>query len=209
MLLPTFLLMPFLYIGGLVQFVGVVFSPFAALGCARIAHRRGLGVWRYALAGGAYSIMLLLPWLYLVRGMEGKPVPSDFIKWAYYAVYALWIALLISQGLFLFTPQEGGDWPPLWDDSPITDQDRLFWSLWWILVAMIIASVTAFVVSLVTLRSRIAMAAKQPPDTQPDEIPHFVYIMPFSCVSVHLIMLAILTALVIVFILTQPLNFGR
>ena len=71
--------------------IGPLWMPFASLICARIAHKKGLSGWRYALAGALYSLLLFWPWVYLVARMNDKRVPRFFIGLFYFFVYVAWL----------------------------------------------------------------------------------------------------------------------
>ena len=47
-------------------------APFGALVCALIAWRRGINLYRCAVAGAAYSALFFLPWVYLAARMLGS-----------------------------------------------------------------------------------------------------------------------------------------
>ncbi|MXY47574.1 MAG: hypothetical protein F4Y44_11495 [Chloroflexi bacterium] len=59
--------------------LGLVGTPFAALICATIAHFRGLPK-PHAGTGAWYSMLFILPWLYLVLRMLGMQVPDGVVR---------------------------------------------------------------------------------------------------------------------------------
>ena len=70
--------------------VGLVWSPVAALICLLIASVRGLREEGYGSAGFRYSVLFLLPWIYLALRMAGMP-PSKVVERIGYALlYGLW-----------------------------------------------------------------------------------------------------------------------
>ncbi len=69
--------------------VGLLWAPFAALICARMAKSRGLDKRRYATVGAIYSILFFWPWAYLVARMRDKNVPSYFVKGTYIILYCV------------------------------------------------------------------------------------------------------------------------
>lgn len=71
--------------------VGVLWAPFAALICARIARKKGLSVWRYAAAGAVYSALFFWPWVYLIARMHNKSIPSVLIHLFYILVFLAWL----------------------------------------------------------------------------------------------------------------------
>ena len=189
---------PVIYLGSALLVIGILFSPFAALKCARVAEDKGLSMWRYALVGGLFSIALLLPWMYLIRRMQGTQVSYKSIRWSYLALYIFWLLLLITHPIG--TP----DWhvetrieftwtyfSSNWADFPDAVKNTL---LAW--VAILLFSAITFAISLIVLWRRSSVKNYDPENQRHDELPRFVYIMPFVCVSVHVIGTFIATAVV-------------
>ena len=84
--------------------LGLLWSPFAALICRLIAHLRKLPDDGYGGAGFRYSLLFLLPWIYLVLRMVGVPVPRVVERIGYGILYGLWIAVAVGSvvgGLFM------------------------------------------------------------------------------------------------------------
>lgn len=76
--------------------VGLLWSPFAAFICNRIAKRRGLDADAFIGAGCGYSILFFLPWVYLVGRMNGGHFSRGAIVLVYVIVFALWLGLIIG-----------------------------------------------------------------------------------------------------------------
>lgn len=72
--------------------LGLLWSPFAALICGLVSHVRKLPASGYGGAGFRYSILFLLPWVYLVLRMTGLPIPRVVVRAGYGLLYGLWIA---------------------------------------------------------------------------------------------------------------------
>ena len=96
--------------GGVVTFFvvsmvfGLLWSPFAALMCRLVAHVRKLPGNGYGGAGFRYSVLFLLPWVYLVLRMAGVPVPRLVVRVGYGMLYGLWVAAAVGSvvsGLFI------------------------------------------------------------------------------------------------------------
>ena len=87
--------------------LSIVWAPFAALISASQARRRGSTDWRYyRMVGALYSVLLLLPWIYLTLRLAGRTVPLSLIRGVYIAIYVLWaFYLLITFYLRLASPQ--------------------------------------------------------------------------------------------------------
>ena len=86
----------------LFAFLGVGFAPFSAAICALLAHRRGLGAGRYALAGGIYSAVLFLPSVYLMARLAGRTPPALLVILVYLGLLALWLAgSVVTPALYL------------------------------------------------------------------------------------------------------------
>ena len=71
--------------------LGLMWSPFAALISWRMAGNRGLSGSRYAITGAVYSILLLLPWIYMVMALRGKRISAGLIDLAYFFLYMAWL----------------------------------------------------------------------------------------------------------------------
>ena len=78
-LIPTILPIFMGYLVSKALLFEVILSPFAALTCWLIARSRGLSQYRYAAAGALYSILFILPLIYLVLRMYGRSVPIGVI----------------------------------------------------------------------------------------------------------------------------------
>ena len=69
---------------------GLLGAPFAALICVIIARIRGLGE-SYAGTGAWYSMLFILPWLYLVLRMLGVHVSNGAAQFGYAILYGVWL----------------------------------------------------------------------------------------------------------------------
>ena len=88
----------------LMMVFGLLWSPFAAIICLLIARVRGLRGDGYGSAGFRYSLLFLLPWIYLALRMAGVPVPRMVERIGYALLYGLWgVVALASVGIGLFT----------------------------------------------------------------------------------------------------------
>lgn len=79
-----------IYLGASAAF-GLLFSPIAAFDCGRAAGSRGLGARKYAVAGAVYSVLFLLPWIYLRSQLRNKPLTDCTIAGGYALIYGLWV----------------------------------------------------------------------------------------------------------------------
>ena len=87
---------------------GLLGAPLAALICAIISRVRGLGD-SYAGTGAWYSMLFILPWIYLVLRMIGyKSFGSDRLAQLGYAIlYGVWLhgaIVVIGVGLRIISP---------------------------------------------------------------------------------------------------------
>ena len=83
---------------------GLLWSPLAALICRLIAHLRRLPDNGYGSAGFRYSLLFLLPWVYLLLRMAGVPIPRVVVRVGYGVLYGLWIVVAVAcvgAGLFM------------------------------------------------------------------------------------------------------------
>ena len=79
-----------LWIGALFAALGLLFAPVAAIYCRRSARQNGLNPRRYALMGGAYSVMFFVPAIYLLARLRGGTIPRGTVIAAYVALYYYW-----------------------------------------------------------------------------------------------------------------------
>ena len=128
----------------LVALPGLAWSPFAALIAWRLARRRGLSGGRYALVGAAYSVFLLVPWLYLAVSLLGRRPPGFVVQLIYRLLYFAWLV-----GPIVFWGQYMAGIGVLWldfiwggDTSEILDHDRrlVVYSVWSTMILMWIGS---------------------------------------------------------------------
>ncbi len=83
-----------------VMIVGLLWSPVAAIICLLIAHVRDLREDGYGSAGFRYSLLFLLPWIYLALRMAGVPASRVVERAGYGLLYGLWgsLALVLIGG---------------------------------------------------------------------------------------------------------------
>ena len=82
-------------------FVGLLWAPFAAFICNRIARTRGMDIGRYTGAGAGYSALFFLPWIYLVLRMYGRIIPVTVIGAGYVFLYILWFSWIGGYIIFM------------------------------------------------------------------------------------------------------------
>ena len=87
---------------------GLLWAPFNALLCFKSAKKRALTGWPYAVTGATYSILLVLPGLYLLLRLRDNTIHRSQII-AAYALCGLAFLILTasSYGLFIITAHEG------------------------------------------------------------------------------------------------------
>ncbi len=160
-ILITFIF-PVLFVG-LALVVGVAWAPFAALICARVAHAKGLDVWRYALVGAIYSVLFLGPWIYLVARMHNKTLPNSVIRGAYVLLFGLvWpLSALSFIPLAIALPQPFGVGSLL----------------------LLLLSVVTWFISKKRLNSWHQLHSHMADEANTYIVPHHAYIMPFVYAS--------------------------
>ena len=78
----------------------ILWAPFGAMIAARLSRRGSAGNRNYAVIGAAYSVLFLIPWLFLVMRLRGYRVSKPFIWIAYTLVYGGWVLGPIGIGAF-------------------------------------------------------------------------------------------------------------
>lgn len=132
--------------------IGVVWSPFAAFWCARVARGKGLSARSYAVRGGVYSALFFLPWVYLTLRMAGKSGARAVATGSYWLLYAIWfVFVMFAVGIDVFYLPSG--------DQPEHYRQTLFGFDWgWINqlidMSLLAMSVYLWVSSLRKLRRR-------------------------------------------------------
>ena len=146
--------------------IGVLWSPFAAVMCYNRAALAGLNSTRYAVVGALYSVLFLMPLIYLSARMDGKRVPKALVVLGYVVLYGgIWlggaIAGLAASFSFSFNFGFGGG-------SGLANG---------IAIALLCINALSMIVSL-------AILAQAPEDSMDkgyrETLPPFAYILPFA-----------------------------
>ena len=151
---------------------GLVWAPFGALICRRIARSRGFDPRRYAIAGAVYPVLFFLPWVYLVRRMRGRSVSVVVVRNIYILLYGAWLVLPIwSLYEFMSVSLRGEDF----GGALITGFG---------LISCILVFVGSLVM-IVVVRKRAKYRTVDRPggsdeSIQDDVLPHIAYILPFA-----------------------------
>ena len=151
---------------------GLVWAPFGALICRRIARSRGFNPRRYAIAGAVYPVLFFLPWVYLVRRMRGQSVSVVVVRNIYFLLYGAWLVLPIwSLYEFMSVSLRGEDF-----GGALT--------MGFGLISCILVFVGSLVM-IVVVRKRAKYRTVDRPggsdeSIQDDVLPHIAYILPFA-----------------------------
>ena len=138
--------------------VGLLWAPFAALICWRVANSKGLKGRRYAVAGAAYSILYFFPWVYLVARLYDRTFPRILVRGVYVILYCvIWPLAALS----VFFPAQGP--PPL----------NLF-------LLMLLPIAATWFLSLRRLIGWRNLDRSASDDLSDDVMPNTVYILPFA-----------------------------
>ena len=76
--------------------IGLLWAPVAAASCAFVARARKLPPGLYASSGAKYSILLILPWVYLLIKLFGRSLPFLLLATVYALIYVVWAVGLIG-----------------------------------------------------------------------------------------------------------------
>ena len=142
--------------------LGLLWAPFAALFCSRVARARGLETRRYALAGAIYSILFFWPWIYLILRMYNKHIPGCVIRIVYILTYGV-----------------------MW---PISTLSLLILAIWYpqpfrsVLIFVLLLNILAWFMSLIKLLVWHRGRGRVPSEESDDVLPNRVYLMPFAYV---------------------------
>ena len=152
--------------------VGLVWAPFGALICRRIARSRGFNPRRYAIAGAVYPVLFFVPWVYLVMRMRGRSVSVVLVRTIYILLYGAWLVL------------------PIWSLSTfrsVTLRVEDFGEARTVGL-LLISSILMFVGSLVMIAvvrikakyKTVDRSGRSDESVRDDVLPHIAYILPFA-----------------------------
>jgi len=80
----------------LLTILGLLWAPVAALTCLLVARLRKLHGESFGAAGAKHSILLVLPWIYLlVKLILGRPLPTFLVVPVYVLIYGIWLFFYI------------------------------------------------------------------------------------------------------------------
>ena len=152
--------------------LGILWSPFAALICNRIAHHRKL-TGEYEGTGAGYSAVFLLPWCYLVLRMLGRRPSESLVRAVYGGLYFWWLALVAGYGTFWYTEANFFGWRKM----EIYGLGQAIWqTIFWF--ALIAAQLGHLGFSVWSLRETHARVRRYVP-TSTEFNPDVAYIYPF------------------------------
>ena len=165
---------------------GILWSPFGALICGRMAHRRGLPAGRYARAAWSHSAQFLIPWTYLITALRGNPTNRETSRIDYILIYTLWAVVALGYiGLFVGTfIHPDGDHGPFGNLAQ-SGTGRMSTHIAALLIALVPIPTNVFLFQK-TLRDlrrkrredrRNAQKLQNPPTC---DLPHKAYTRPFS-----------------------------
>ncbi len=163
---------------------GVLWSPFAAFICNRIAKRRGLDADAFTGAGCGYSILFFLPWVYLVGRMNGGHFSRGAIVLVYVIVFALWFGLAVGYVSYWLTED-------FHFDSYGLERHGLGKAVT-VTVIWIGAAVANLAAWFFTLRALIRADRRRTISNPRDILPGGIYIYPFGFLLTWLIVFGIL-----------------
>ena len=91
----------------LLAIAGLVWTPFGILICALVARFRGLKGEPYATAAAKSSVLLLLPWVYLVIRLSfGRSLSRFAVMPVYVLIYATWFYFAALSAGFPVRPKK-------------------------------------------------------------------------------------------------------
>ena len=156
-----------------ILWAGLIWMPFAAATCAVVARRKGFDVKAYSVAGAVYSVLFVIPWIYLVLRMHGISVSRRVMHSIYVVMYVyVWmLGLMVLNVIMVFD----SDWRGV--------------GILLLLVNMITWIVSADMVqrrnrydreqeALIVRRHNVEYENEM----KQTSLPHFVYIIPFAVV---------------------------
>ena len=167
----------------------IIWSPVAAVICGLTAHKRGLNVLRYAIFGAVCSMLLFVPWLYVLRRMRNEQKETKMLSFNYDALYIMWGVWILSNlsvVIFYMFWLAGVDISPSEWSWTYFLHEYLFW---------LINGVIPVIGALALIKSRNNAAemgvvdgdSKDICNTAHSKLPEFVHIMPFAYFSANIV----------------------
>ena len=172
----------------LLAIVGLLWAPVAALTCLLAVHFRRLSDESYGAAGAKQSILLVLPWIYLmVRLMFGRSIPTPLVGAVYVLIYAFWLIV------YILVFNIGGLLASVLDMLVTRSESLTTMAIFFVaLSVMLPGNILTWRSSLRSLRRRYASdknsACKSPP-----VVPHGDYMTPFVWLIVWSIVILVIT----------------
>ena len=159
--------------------LGLLWAPFAALISALTAKSRGLSPRRSAITGAIFSMLFLLPWIYLWAWQRNRPLSSSAIASGYVLLYGLWTLGLIGQVGVVLLVHSGDN---LSESSTSGGMTVLFVAL----IAMLILSVCQLGIAGMKSYNPFSNGERILPLHPPS---HLLYLSPFIYAYISMILL--------------------
>lgn len=75
----------------LMMILSMAWSPFAALGCVLAARSKHLSLGYYAIIGGLYSVLFIIPWVFFILNLRERYPSKKVIITVFYFLYGIWL----------------------------------------------------------------------------------------------------------------------
>lgn len=153
-----------------VSLAGLIWMPFAAASCMYVARSKGLNVNAYGIAGAVYSVLFILPWVYLVLRMYDVSIDKRVVRAVYVVLYVyVWMLGVMVLNVTIALDQ---DWRA-------------------IAFLLLLVNIITWIVSADMVQRRNLEDRKEEfhiprrhsnNEMQQASLPHFVYLIPFAMV---------------------------
>ena len=95
----------------LLAWIGLAWMPFAAVVTGLAAQRKGHSLLRYAIGGATLSMLLFVPWVYLMIRLLNRSIPSFIVMVGFILIYSAIIIGHAGSISVLFLVSEEADAP--------------------------------------------------------------------------------------------------
>lgn len=95
----------------LLAWIGLAWMPFAAVVTGLAAQRKGHSLLRYAIGGATLSMLLFVPWVYLMIRLLNRSIPSFIVLVGFILIYSAIIIGHAGSISVLFLVSEEADAP--------------------------------------------------------------------------------------------------
>jgi len=165
----------------------IVWSPFAAVMCGRVARKRRLNILRYSIIGAIYSVLLFVPWMYIMQRMRHEHNTTEEFTFDYnllYVMWGFWIFDIAAGVIFMMFWVAGADPIPAGWSWNYLSREYLVWLMQG---AIPLTGALLWIISRKGTAGRLAAESEETRNVGDDELANLLDIRPFAYFSANII----------------------